>query len=253
MVTETTAKEEVVPATADIEKKDSADESSKEPKKVHFVAGQESESSVETSDTGPKRAAAAAAAEAGRGFGPNDLTSDETSDVFSYATSKSSEGPYEVIEYDPGNPLSGSKEDFFAEIETPTIEENSPAAEALRENASIHVSSVGKAARAIHVQAVRKFVKRATGATKSGVVRGKPPRVPYKAQPEDQLALTGDEGFETVACETKVIEEEEEIEDKRTADIPDSVVEGTIEAGKKGKVFGVFLHYSTRTLESFLR
>jgi hypothetical protein len=168
MTTETTVKEGAVPTTADAEKSGGGDdETSDEAKHVHFDSGQESQSSYETGDSAPKRAAAAASAEAGRGFGPNDMTTDSTSDNFSFATSRSSEGLYEVIEYDPGNPLSGaSKEDFFAEMESPAIEENSPAAEALRANANIHVSSVGKAARAIHVQAVRKFVKRATGATR---------------------------------------------------------------------------------------
>jgi hypothetical protein len=247
MATETTVKEDAVPANVDAEKSDSVDETSDEPKRVHFHAGQESESSYETGDSAPKRAAAAASAEAGRGFGPNDMTTDSTSDNFSYATSRSSEGLYEVIEYDPSNPLSGA-EDFFAEMESPAIEENSPAAEALRANASIHVSSVGKAARAIHVQAVRKFVKRATGATRSGVVKGKPPRVPYKSQEDDHVSLTGDEGFETVVSETNdqpnhVQRElaEEDVEDKYTADLPDSVVEGTLEAGKKGKSGGLFL------------
>jgi hypothetical protein len=249
MATETTAKEDAVPTTADAEKRESIDETSNEPKRVHFDAAgvQESDSSFDTGDSAPKRAAAAASAEAGRGFGPNDMTTDSTSDNFSYATSRSSEGLYEVIEYDPGNPLAGA-EDFFAEMESPAIEENSPAAEALRANANIHVSSVGKAARAIHVQAVRKFVKRATGATRSGVVKGKPPRVPYKSQDDDQVSLTGDEGFETVVSETnaqpnQVQRElaEEDVEDKYTADLPDSVVEGTLEAGKKGKCVGLFL------------
>jgi hypothetical protein len=248
MATEATVKEDTVPTNVDAEKSDSVGETSDVPKRVHFDAGQESESSsYATGDSGPKRAAAAASAEAGRGFGPNDMTTDSTSDNFSFATSRSSEGLYEVIEYDPGNPLSGP-EDFFAEMESPAIEENSPAAEALRANANIHVSSVGKAARAIHVQAVRKFVKRATGATRSGVVKGKPPRVPYKSQDDDQVSLTGDEGFETVVSETNAQTNhvqrelaEEDIEDKYTADLPDSVVEGTLEAGKKGKSGCLFL------------
>jgi hypothetical protein len=248
MATETTVKEDAVPLTVDVQKSDSDDDTSNEPKRVHFDAGKESESSYETGDSAPKRAAAAASAEAGRGFGPNDMTTDSTSDAFSYA-SRSSEGLYEVIEYDPGNPLAGA-DDFFAEMESPAIEENSPAAEALRANADIHVSSLGKAARAIHVQAVRKFVKRATGATRSGVVKGKPPRVPYKSQEDDhdQVSLTGDEGFEAVVSETDAQPNhvqrelaEEDVEDKYTADLPDSVVEGTLEAGKKGKSVGSFL------------
>lgn len=251
MTTETTVKEDAFPTAVDAEKSESGDETSNEHKRVHFNAQQESESasSYETGDSAPKRAAAAASAEAGRGFGPNDMTTDSTSDNVSYATSRSSEGLYEVIEYDPGDPLSDCiREDFFAEMESPAIEENSPAAEALRANANVHVSSVGKAARAIHVQAVRKFVKRATGATRSGVVKGKPPRVPFKSQEDDHVSLTGDEGFETVVSETDAQPNhvqrelaEEDVEDKYTADLPDSVVEGTMEAGKKGKSVGLSL------------
>jgi hypothetical protein len=252
---------EGVPTTVDTKKSDGSDEASNEPKRVHFDAGRESDSSFETGDSSPKRAAAAASAEAGRGFGPNDMTTDSTSDNISFAAStRSSEGLYEVIEYDPGDLLGGAtQEDFFAEMESPAIEENSPAAEALRANANVHVSSVGKAARAIHVQAVRKFVKRATGAARSGIVKGKPPRVPYKSEQNDQ-DLTGDEGFETVANDAKnqpapvqreireIGEIAEEEEDKNAVDLPDSVVEGTLEAGKKGKTqlacSCVLLHYT---------
>jgi hypothetical protein len=211
----------------------------------------------------PKPVASAVARPAFTPSKTNDRATEETSsDVHSVADSSiDGGGPTEVIEYNPADPLSGvTSEDFFAEIETPTIEENSPAGQALRANAGIYVSSVGKAARAIHVQAVRKFVKRATGATKSGLVRGKPPRVPYKAQTEDQMSLTGEEGFETVVEESNSPDtipmqhkqqhpqqypqqhpqqqqaDDSEYDKSERPDVPDSVVEGTMEAGKKGKM-----------------
>jgi hypothetical protein len=68
----------------------------------------------------------------------------------------------------------------------PQIEDNTPAAAALRANANVKVSTVGKAARAVHMQSVRKLIKRATGTTHSGFVRGKPPRLPPDVQEEEQ-------------------------------------------------------------------
>ena len=109
-------------------------------------------------------------------------------------SSASDSGLYKVIEYDPSM------------NHGPIIADDSPAAEALRANANVHVSRTGKAARAMHMQSVRKFVKRATGATKSGVVRGKPPRLP----PEEAL---------------------DELPDEEV--MPDAVVAGTAEAGKE--------------------
>ena len=97
------------------------------------------------------------------------MSTDEASSMLS------SNGPYQVIEYDPYD------SEIMAEImeDAPlTIEDNTPAAEAIRANANVRVSTFGKAARAVHMQSLRRFVKRATGATKSGVVRGKPPRIP---------------------------------------------------------------------------
>ena len=111
---------------------------------------------------------------------------------------------YEVIEYDyndehissnnnnmnnggkPYHHLSGLETDdtseLFAEVvgktAVITIDDDSPAAAALRANAKIHVSSVGKAARAVQLQSVRRVLKRATGITKSGYKKGKPPRIP---------------------------------------------------------------------------
>jgi len=63
-------------------------------------------------------------------------------------------------------------------LASPSIEDNTPAAEALRANAEIRVRKVGKLARRVHGQSVRRVVKRATLRSKSGRVRGKPPRIP---------------------------------------------------------------------------
>ena len=83
-------------------------------------------------------------------------------------TASAHSGTHEVIEYDVNNNII-------------QISNDSPAAAALKANAEIKVSRAGKAARAVHMQTVRKLVKRATGTTKSGVLRGKPPRLPPQA------------------------------------------------------------------------
>lgn len=112
----------------------------------------------------------------------HDVATDDTSSAMSLDFS----GPYHVIEYDvDGEDLVTSES--LSELQTLTIEEDSPAAEAIRANAKVRVSTFGKAARAVHMQSVRRFVKRATGATKSGLVRGKPPRIPLQEEPNEVL------------------------------------------------------------------
>jgi len=122
----------------------------------------------------------------------------------------SSDGQYEVIEYDlqqehssthlgaaaaaadaaagddsPSN--DDGNNDLFQELGAVSIQEDSPAAEALRANADIHVSSLGKAARAVHMQSVRRALKRAALKGRSNR-KGKPPRVPYGHHNEEAAA-----------------------------------------------------------------
>lgn len=72
-------------------------------------------------------------------------------------------------------------------LANPSIEDDSPAAEALRANAEVRVRKVGKLARRVHGQSVRRVVKRATLRAKSGNVRGKPPRIPPGKVPTDSV------------------------------------------------------------------
>lgn len=60
----------------------------------------------------------------------------------------------------------------------PEIDEDTEAAEALRANANVKVGVVGKVARSVGVQSVRKVAKRLTLRGQSGNRRGKPPRIP---------------------------------------------------------------------------
>jgi hypothetical protein len=112
-------------------------------------------------------------------------TTDETSSDGAFSHVSSDHGQqYEVIEYDFARDavLGVEPSELFAEVVGKTavinIDADSPAAAALRANARIHVSSVGKAARAVQLQSVRRVLKRATGITKSGKKKGKPPRIP---------------------------------------------------------------------------
>jgi hypothetical protein len=108
---------------------------------------------------------------------------DETSSDGAFSRVSSDNGQqYEVIEYDFDRDTDVEPSALFAEVVGKTavinIDADSPAAAALRANAQIHVSSVGKAARAVQLQSVRRALKRATGITKSGKKKGKPPRIP---------------------------------------------------------------------------
>jgi hypothetical protein len=138
------------------------------------------------------------------------LGADETiSGFYSNETTSLDSRSYQLFEYDPSDPLVGIRNGTGGSILGPTpmghhhhhhhrlagdvnflhIEENTPAAEALRANANVHVSTFGKAARAMNVQVVRKIVKRVSGATKTGYVKGKPPRLPPGSHMEPLHAI----------------------------------------------------------------
>lgn len=164
-------------------------------------------------------------------------------DTTSQRSGQSGQGPYQIIEYDVNEGITNNGIDVMVNIDPLHIDDNSPAAAALRANANVKVSSMGKAARAVHLQTVRKIVKRASLASKSGVVRGKPPRLPptidggiadYQSSPLDiidESAEITDDPYQNDPVATKEI----------TATIAAPVVVGTAEAGKKGTLN--FDHY----------
>lgn len=78
-----------------------------------------------------------------------------------------------------------SREQLLEHIINPYIEEDSPAALALRANAEVHIGKMSKVARSINAQALRRVVKRASMRNHFGKVRGKPPRVPPPSQMRD--------------------------------------------------------------------
>lgn len=156
-------------------------------------------------------------------------------DTTSNKSGHSGQGPYQIIEYDINEGMTNNGIDGMVDLDPLHIDDNSPAAAALRANANVKVSSMGKAARAVHLQTVRKIVKRASLTSKSGIVRGKPPRLPptidggiadYQSSPLDiidESAEITDDSYQHDAAAAKA-----------TATIPVPVVAGTAEAGKKG-------------------
>lgn len=101
-------------------------------------------------------------------------------------------------------------------LSNPTIEDDTPAAEALRANAEIRIHKLGKLARKVHAQSVRRLVKKATLRAKSGNVRGKPPRIPPPRLPSD--IVTGPDNEMYV-----VKEEDESIEDEGEREMDSSI------------------------------
>jgi hypothetical protein len=85
-------------------------------------------------------------------------------------------------------------EQLLAQLVDPEIDDDTEAAEALRANANVKVGKVGKVARSLNAQSVRKLVKRATLRGQSGNKRGKPPRIP----PGITSAAVDDEGQGTM-------------------------------------------------------
>eukprot|EP00522_Entomoneis_paludosa_P008717 CAMPEP_0172446096 /NCGR_PEP_ID=MMETSP1065-20121228/5767_1 /TAXON_ID=265537 /ORGANISM="Amphiprora paludosa, Strain CCMP125" /LENGTH=900 /DNA_ID=CAMNT_0013197127 /DNA_START=35 /DNA_END=2737 /DNA_ORIENTATION=+ len=168
--------------------------------------------------------------------GTRSATIDSYSDASS-ATSGESGGLYEVIEYDPSQQVRSADEDMdedFLGIE-PAIGENTPAAEALRASAAVRVSRVGKAARAVNIQAVRKLVKRATGTTKHGVVKGKPPRLPpqHGAGSDEENDDSSVEPINEAHVHQRNVQQQPSPQGVTKEHMPDDVVAGTVEAGKK--------------------
>eukprot|EP00538_Stauroneis_constricta_P000375 CAMPEP_0119552110 /NCGR_PEP_ID=MMETSP1352-20130426/5197_1 /TAXON_ID=265584 /ORGANISM="Stauroneis constricta, Strain CCMP1120" /LENGTH=915 /DNA_ID=CAMNT_0007598289 /DNA_START=274 /DNA_END=3021 /DNA_ORIENTATION=+ len=90
--------------------------------------------------------------------------------------------------------------DILDHIDQEMIEDDTEAAEALRANANIKVGKVGKIARSVNAQTVRRIVKRATLRGKSGTARGKPPRVPpgknASKDPDADIYVVEEEGEE---------------------------------------------------------
>lgn len=161
-------------------------------------------------------------------IGRSRLTEETSSDIHS---AFSSDGAYEVIEYDfPYENNGGGRKDrdildedddvdavlnvnYFSDISSLSIQEDSPAAAALRANASVHVSSMGKVARAVHMQTVRRVLKRAAGKSTFGNIRGKPPRVPPKKVSASLTSYPEKDEFDEDSDEDEDDDDDDEVDD----------------------------------------
>jgi len=82
------------------------------------------------------------------------------------------------VSYLPPDQRPGVPAELFAHFVDTEIGDDTEAAEALRANADVRVGKVGKIARSMGAQSVRKVAKRLTLRSQSGNRRGKPPRIP---------------------------------------------------------------------------
>ena len=115
------------------------------------------------------------------------LHSDDTANLTNSPAGGSSGVELQFLSPDQRPGLPG---DLLASLVEPEIEDDTEAAEALRANASIKVGKLGKVARSVNAQTVRKLAKKAT-LRGHGNKRGKPPRIPpgLAAQGENQQFL----------------------------------------------------------------
>ena len=100
------------------------------------------------------------------------------SDLFANDGSVANQNLGIELGYLPPDQRPGIPGELLAHLVDPEIDDDTEAGEALRANANVKVGMVGKAARGLNAQSVRKLVKRATLRGHSGNKRGKPPRIP---------------------------------------------------------------------------
>lgn len=104
------------------------------------------------------------------------------------------------LQFLPPDQRPGLPGDLLAALVEPEIEDDTEAAEALRANASIKVGKVGKVARSVNAQTVRKLVKKAT-LRGHGNKRGKPPRIPPGLATAGQQKQFMDDGNQIYAVQ----------------------------------------------------
>jgi hypothetical protein len=93
--------------------------------------------------------------------------------------------------------------ELIAQLADTEIEEDTEAAEALRANANIKVRKMGKVARSLNAQSVRRFVKVVTLRGRNGYRKGKPPRIPpgrtAVEEPDSNIFVVSEEAEEEVS------------------------------------------------------
>jgi hypothetical protein len=154
----------------------------------------------------------------------------------------------------PSEPTGGIPTELLGTLHNPSIDDDTPAAEALRANAEVHVNKAAKLARKIHVQTVRNIVKKATQRG-MGNKRGKPPRIPpnRNEQNDGEIYVVDEEQDEDLSADSGKDDSEEHHEYKGQTfvvekenrhlgifdgveQVPGDVAAATIETGKKCKL-----------------
>ena len=110
------------------------------------------------------------------------------------------------IAYLPPDQRPGLTAELLAQLVDPEIDDDSEAAEALRANANVEVTRMGKVMRSVHAQSVRRVLKRATLKGQSGIKRGKPPRIP------PGMIAAGHNAYQTGDGDDKLYSVSEEVE-----------------------------------------
>lgn len=168
------------------------------------------------------------------------------------------------VGYLPPDQRPGLPTELLTHLADTEIGDDTEAAEALRANANVKVGKVGKVARSVGAQSVRKVAKRLTLRGQSGNRRGKPPRIPpgmtiqqmeaadaamlvvAEASMEDEESMSSDIGSHmeekaVMISDTNMTERFGELSKSKvhenmqpeTKDIPAEVTAATMEAGRK--------------------
>ena len=195
---------------------------------------------------------------------PSAPEDDDSGEEFTRSVTPSSGTSSTVIGFIPTDTPAGLSADIFESLNNPSIDDDTPAAEALRANADVHVNKAAKLARKIHVQTVRNIVKKATKRG-MGNKRGKPPRIPpHRDEHESgEIFIVEEEDDEDSDLDEEALEEQNEdttpgyVVERDNQNlgvfdgvhhIPAEVMAATIETGKKCKRPSLF-NASMRTCE----
>jgi hypothetical protein len=116
--------------------------------------------------------------------------------------------------------------EIVSSLHNPDINDQSPAAESLRASAEVHVGTTAKLARKMHVEKIRKVIKKATQRG-IGNRRGKPPRIPPNrgSEQEEEGIYVVEEGDEEYSDSDDDSDDEEGHSRSRSKDSDDVGVE----------------------------
>lgn len=175
----------------------------------------------------------------------------DSAEEYTYSMTPSSGTSSTVIGFLPSESPGGLPVEILGSLNNPSIDDDTPAAEALRANADVHVNKAAKLARKIHVQTVRNIVKKATKRG-MGNKRGKPPRIPPHRDQHGsgEIYIVEEEDDEDSDPDDEVLEEHHEdnlpgfVAERDNQNlgvfdgvqhVPADVMAATIETGKKCK------------------